>query len=204
MCALVSLSAQWTTISCADHFPGAGFHLRASGGTLASARLSSVGPWAYRSIIAARSAHHAPGGIEHHCGQLEPVAHLREGEGVPVRHLPVAGVARRVAAAQVHLGGSAGIGRPAGGDQERETDSKQGSRHGVTLSAARIPALVESATPIALPTALAPGIFDLARMLSRWRSVRESPAVRDLREGVPVQAASRSAVAMKGRLIGSF
>src|SRR5436309_7969102 len=44
MCALVSLSAQWTTISCADHFPGAGFHLRASGGTLASARLSSVGP----------------------------------------------------------------------------------------------------------------------------------------------------------------
>src|SRR2546427_5848042 len=56
MCALVSLSAQWTTISCADHFPGAGFHLSASAGTLASARLSSVGPWAYRSIIAARSA----------------------------------------------------------------------------------------------------------------------------------------------------
>src|SRR5437667_126846 len=127
-----------------------------------------------------------------------------EARGHAVRHHPVAGVARRVAAAQVHLGGSAGIGRPAGGDQERETDSKQGSRHGVTLSAARIPALVESATRIALPTALAPGIFDLARMLSRWRSVRESPAVRDLREGVPVQAASRSAVAMKGRLIGSF
>src|SRR2546422_9375858 len=56
MCALVSLSAQWTTISCADHFPGAGFHLSASAGTLASARLSSVGPWGYRSIIAARLA----------------------------------------------------------------------------------------------------------------------------------------------------
>ena len=46
MCALVSLSAQWTTISWADQRPAAGFHLSAAAGTWASARLSSAGPCA--------------------------------------------------------------------------------------------------------------------------------------------------------------
>src|SRR5205807_1711255 len=99
------------------------------------------------------------------------------------------GVARRVAAAQVHLGGPAGIRRPAGGESEQGHHGPHRGRHGEMLSAARIPALVESATRIALPTARAPGIFDWARMLSRWRSVSESPAaVRDVPDWPPPQA----------------
>src|SRR5437867_11761968 len=52
----VSLSAQWHTISCADHLPGAGLHGSASGGTLASASDRSAAPPAYRSISARRSS----------------------------------------------------------------------------------------------------------------------------------------------------
>jgi hypothetical protein len=53
-----------------------------------------------------------------------------------------------------------------------------------------MPALVESATRIALPTPLAPGMRDLASMLSRWRSVSESPAADDF-WGLPLHAARR-------------
>src|SRR2546430_172322 len=95
-------------------------------------------------------------------------------------------IARRVAAAMVYLGGPTGVGRPAWGEREPEPRRPP---HGEMLSAARIPALVESATRIAFPTARAPGIFDWARMLSRWRSVSESPAaVRDLPDWPPPQA----------------
>ena len=67
--------------------------------------------------------------------------------------------------------------------------------HGETLSVARTRALVESAARIALPTALAPGIRDCARIESRWRSVRESRPVADL-AGLPPEHAARSARAM--------
>src|SRR5256885_1303332 len=56
MWAFVSLSAQWTMISCADQRSGPGFHWTASRGTLASAAASRAGPRAYRSIMVARSA----------------------------------------------------------------------------------------------------------------------------------------------------
>src|SRR2546423_7172210 len=56
MWAFVSLSAQWTMISCADQRSGPGFHWSASRGTLASAAESRAGPRAYRSIMVARSA----------------------------------------------------------------------------------------------------------------------------------------------------
>src|SRR6266704_4234954 len=53
---LVSLSAQCTMTSCADHFPGAGRHCIASAGTFFRAALRWAGPRAYRSMSAARSA----------------------------------------------------------------------------------------------------------------------------------------------------
>src|SRR5437660_12176935 len=56
MWAFVSLSAQWTMISCADQRSGPGFHWTASRGTLASAAASRAGPRAYRSIMVTRSA----------------------------------------------------------------------------------------------------------------------------------------------------
>src|SRR2546430_9129522 len=100
-------------------------------------------------------------------------------------------IARRVAAAMVYLGGPTGVGRPAWGEREHEPRRPP---HGEMLSAARIPALVESATRIAFPTARAPGIFDWARMLSRWRSVSESAAaVRAVRDWPPPPAARSSA-----------
>src|SRR2546425_1177904 len=90
----------------------------------------------------------------------------------------------------------------------RSSESEHGSTldqpHGATLSAARIPALVESATRIALPTPLAPGILDLASMLSRWRSVSESPAaVPGFRAG-PLQAAHNAKMKSTQRFMGPF
>src|SRR2546430_1721786 len=109
---------------------------------------------------------------------------------LPIYH-PMTGVARRVAAAEVHLGGPTGVRRPTCGEREHEP---RRPRLVEMLTAARIPALVESATRIAFPTARAPGIFDWARMLSRWRSVSESAAaVRDVRDWPPPQAARSSA-----------
>ena len=58
-------------------------------------------------------------GVEHDLGELEPVAHLRERERVAVRHHPMTDVALGVPAAEVHRGGAAGIGGPAGGEQEQ-------------------------------------------------------------------------------------
>ena len=69
--------------------------------------------------------------------------------------------------------------------------------HGETLSVARIRALVESAALIALPTPLAPGIRDFARIESRWRSVSESRSAADLAVLPPEHAAS-SAKTKKG------
>ena len=64
--------------------------------------------------------------------------------------------------------------------------------HGETLSVARTRALVESAARIALPTALAPGIRDCARIESRWRSVSESAGAADLADLPPEHAAQRA------------
>ena len=64
--------------------------------------------------------------------------------------------------------------------------------HGETLSEARTRALVESAARIALPTALAPGIRDCARIESRWRSVSESTTAADLADLPPEHAARRA------------
>src|SRR5919198_4772877 len=52
----VSESAQWQTISCADHSRGAGRHCIASFGTRASAALSRAGPAAYCARSDSRSA----------------------------------------------------------------------------------------------------------------------------------------------------
>jgi hypothetical protein len=41
---IVSLSAQWHTISWTDHLSGAGFHWSAARGTFAMAPESSAGP----------------------------------------------------------------------------------------------------------------------------------------------------------------
>src|SRR5947209_4563477 len=64
--------------------------------------------------------------------------------------------------------------------------------HGETLSEARTRALVESAARIALPTALAPGIRDCARIESRWRSVSESTSAADLADLPPEHAARKA------------
>src|SRR5437773_12101738 len=64
--------------------------------------------------------------------------------------------------------------------------------HGETLSEARTRALVESAARIALPTALAPGIRDCARIESRWRSVSVSTSAADLADYPPDHAAQRA------------
>ena len=64
--------------------------------------------------------------------------------------------------------------------------------HGETLSEARTRALVESAARIALPTALAPGIRDCARIESRWRSVSESTSAADLADLPPEHPARRA------------
>src|SRR6266700_2301854 len=64
--------------------------------------------------------------------------------------------------------------------------------HEETRSEARTRALVESAARIALPTALAPGIRDCARIESRWRSVSESTSAADLADLPPEHAARRA------------
>src|SRR5436309_15677597 len=54
-CELVSLSAQCTMISCADHLPGPGRHCMAAAGIFLSAAASTAGPLAYWSIKTSRS-----------------------------------------------------------------------------------------------------------------------------------------------------
>src|SRR6266545_4143903 len=195
MWALASESAQWTTISWADHLPGAGFHWRgsaavkgmllSSGGEVKDtspcpardeARRDAGGhPHAqplveqnrareriahadrldpgerpqlrrpaederplglaeprHREGLRARDLEHEPpsevtrpphrdpGAVEHDVAELEPVAHLGERERVPVRHAPVADIGSRVAAPEMHRGGAAGIGGPAGGGEREE------------------------------------------------------------------------------------
>src|SRR2546421_11734461 len=53
---LVSESAQWQTISCTDHAPGAGRHFNAAAGTSASAVVNADTPSSYCRISSARSA----------------------------------------------------------------------------------------------------------------------------------------------------
>src|SRR2546430_2810492 len=82
----------------------------------------------------------------------------------------------------------------------------QGVRaHGETLSVARTRALVESAARIALPTALAPGIRDCARIESRWRSVSESAGAADLADLPPEHAAQKATTmaSMRARIEAS-
>src|SRR5256886_753004 len=113
--------------------------------------------------------------IEDHIGELEAVAQLGQREGVAARHHPVADVRLREARAQVHLRRATRVRRPARGKRGEQRDAHpEGVRtHGETLSVARIRALVESAARIALPTPLAPGIRDFARIESRWRSAAD-------------------------------
>src|SRR6266571_7328890 len=181
-----------------------------------------------RAPKVARPADDDARGVEHDVGELEAVAQLRQGEGVAVRHHPVADVALGVAGLHVHGGGGARMGRPAGGGDEGEkphplTPSPlrgegerwtkpsfplsatrrggQGVRsHGDTLSDARIRALVESAARIAAPTPRAPGMREAARMLSRCRSVRLSPGAADDFSGLPPQAVRRKARRMLARV----
>src|SRR5207249_11615763 len=88
---------------------------------------------------------------------------------------------------------------PCGEGERRMRRGGQGMRaQGETLSVARTRALAESAARIALPTALAPGIRDCARIESRWRSVRESRPAADL-AGLPPEHAARKRIT-KGRV----
>ena len=76
--------------------------------------------------------------------------------------------------------------------------------HCVTLSVARMCALVESAYRIAAPTPRAPGIREPARMLSRCRWVRLSPgAADDFSALPPPQAVSRTTSAAASARTGS-
>src|SRR5207247_5115891 len=116
---------------------------------------------------------------------------------------------------QVHLRRAARVRRPTRGERGEQrgphsltpsphpsfplSTSRRGGRgarpHGETLSVVRTRALAESAARIALPTPLAPGIRDCARIESRWRSVSESPPAADLAV-LPPEHAARSARTM--------
>src|SRR6266704_3265893 len=143
-----------------------------------------------RAPEAARLADDEARGVEQDVAELEAVAALGKGEGIAVGHLPAAHVALCIAGLQVHGGGGARIGRAAGGEDEGE-QAHPGS-HCVTLSVARMCALVESAYRIAATTPRAPGIREPARMLSRCRWVRLSPGAADDRSGLPPPQAARS------------
>src|SRR5438876_7331848 len=151
------------------------------------------------ALEAARAAYRDAHAIEDHIGELEAVAQLGQREGVAARHHPVVDVRLREARAQVHLRRATRVRRPARGKRGEQRDAHpEGVRtHGETLSVARIRALVESAARIALPTPLAPGIRDFARIESRWRSVSESRSAADLAVLPPEHAAS-SANTKKG------
>src|SRR5204862_5610164 len=78
----------------------------------------------------------------------------------------------------IELMTGAGVGRSARGDHDQRAAHHGAHQNSVvslaTVSLLRIRALIESAAFIARPTARALGIFELARMLSFWRSVSVS------------------------------
>src|SRR5207249_2754408 len=136
-------------------------------------------------------------------GEPEAVAHLGKGERVPVPDDPRPDVGARPGGDLAEVAGAARRAVGAGDGRQRQRGQASHGRVSLrTVSLARTRALIESAAVIARPTAFAPGIWDLARMLSCWRSVSVSRRAASLAPDFPQATMTRMPMssARNGRL----